>query len=665
MDFNRINDDNRAVDFKLEDDNADRVIIDTEDAEASSWQERHSQKIQRKNDIRARIQTAGANATDANKYFIPAKPKPTLKDESEKRVAVYARVSTQSEQQTSSIENQSLYYTKKIEETPNWTLQNIYSDEGKSGTSIAWRPAFQQMLEDARQKKMDMIICASVSRFARNVTDCLDQVSELKTMDPSHPIGVYFETENIYTLDPDSNQAFQIHAMLAAWESDNKSRRMILSYDQRISTGQYPVVDLLGYRHTKDGRLIVHPEEAKTVRFIFLSYLNGWSVNDIADTLTQKQRPTLTGRVDWTAGMVLSVMRNERRWGDLEARKTIVFDYKKKIIIKNNNERCSAYVPNHHEAIVSPEIAKAVRMRTSSKWCRNGVPDMIVIDKGALKGYVCVCPAWNGIDHDTYLQLSAAVYDDEELEKLDYICSVHNGEVNNNVLPFRLSDYHVAPGVFFLNNSMPSITVSKSSIKISRACHKRLDDCEFVDILYHPMRKSVVIRIGTDESDLRFRWKNSRGNYVNSISAKAFCKAIYENMNWREDCRFKFRGITKERDGEKIIMFSLDEPQILFDKNSEKQEMDSNDTAIPFVSYTKADGEEYDAGRSSYGYPIEWKENRVGMNFNLIQFKEKSQSKINAEDITANGIVVENPLIGHLPTRDELEAEIDEILMEM
>ena len=126
------------------------------------------------------------------------------------------------------------------------------------------REQFKEMLADAADKKMDLILCASVSRFARNVSDCIDQVRLLRTMNPSHPVGVYFETENIYTLDPDSDQSLQIHALLADWESANKSRRMILSYDQRICTGQYPVLDLLGLKHTKDGDLVIEPEGAKT-----------------------------------------------------------------------------------------------------------------------------------------------------------------------------------------------------------------------------------------------------------------------------------------------------------------------------------------------------------------------------------------------------------------
>ena len=102
------------------------------------------------------------------------------------------------------------------------------------------------MMRDAKDQKMDLIICASISRFARNFSDCMTQIAALKTMHPAHPIGVYFETENIYTLNPSSQYSLDIQALLADWESGNKSRRMILSYDQRIMTGQYPVADLMG-----------------------------------------------------------------------------------------------------------------------------------------------------------------------------------------------------------------------------------------------------------------------------------------------------------------------------------------------------------------------------------------------------------------------------------
>lgn len=246
----------------------------------------------------------------------------------------------------------------RIASNPHWEMQEIYSDEGKSGTSLRHRDEFNRMMLNAADKKMDLILCASVSRFARNMSDCLEQISLLKTMHPTHPVGVYFETENIYTLDANSEQSLHIHAMLADWESANKSCRMILSYDQRILTGQYPVADLLGYRHTKDGELIIQPEEAKTVRFIFFAYIIGYGYDEIADILTEKERPTLKGRTDWNAGMVKNIMSNERRWGDLEARKTI------------------AVVPCAEEESGTIEWA---RQKQDNSWCNKQItsPDFI------------------------------------------------------------------------------------------------------------------------------------------------------------------------------------------------------------------------------------------------------------------------------------------------
>ena len=277
----------------------------------ADWQSRHLESEKRKAEIRDRIhKQAEQGQKTAKDYFRPAKPTPSIYDSDLKRVAVYARVSTSSEEQISSIENQTLYYTKKIAETENWNLQDIYSDEGKSGTSLRKRDAFKRMMRDAKDQKMDLIICASISRFARNFSDCMTQIAALKTMHPAHPIGVYFETENIYTLNPSSQYSLDIQALLADWESGNKSRRMILSYDQRIMTGQYPVADLMGYRHTKDGQLVIEPEEAKTVRFIFLAFIYGYNCDQIAAVLTQKKRSTLRGKAIWGRSKRLLMMCN-------------------------------------------------------------------------------------------------------------------------------------------------------------------------------------------------------------------------------------------------------------------------------------------------------------------------------------------------------------------
>lgn len=286
-----------------------------------------------------------------------------------------------------------------------------------------------------------------------------------------------------------------IQALLADWESGNKSRRMILSYDQRIMTGQYPVADLMGYRHTKDGRLVIEPEEAKTVRFIFLAFIQGYNYDQIAAVLTQKKRSTLRGRQEWNGMMVANIMKNERRWGDLEARKSIVVDYKLGKVTKNNGNRCSAYVPEHHEAIVSPEIARAAHLvASSSKKC--GVQDIVVIRQGALKGFVGIHPNWSGINAESIRSLCLSTYLPEEVMKLNDIAEMRAGATLGKALQ---SEYLTVSGTCFINQSSPVMTVSKNGIRFSKACHTRLDDCEYVELLYDAEKNAVIISLEKDE----------------------------------------------------------------------------------------------------------------------------------------------------------------------
>lgn len=585
----------------------------------SSWNERHEEKENLRNKIRNRVRRANVN----NEYFIPALPAPTINDSGHKVVAVYARVSTSSTDQTSSIENQTQYYTKKIAENPDWELEQIYSDEGKSGTSMKHRDAFKQMMENAAKKKIDLILCASVSRFARNVADCMEKVRELKTMNPSHPVGVYFETENIYTLDPASEQAFAIHAILADWESANKSRRMILSYDQRICTGQYPVADLLGYRHTVDGDLIIQPEEAKTVRYVYLSYLCGNSLVNIANVLTEKQRPTLKGRTDWNPDMVWKLFTNERRWGDLEARKTIVIDYVNRTIVKNNRQRDSAYVPGHHEGIVSVEMARTAKLIHSFRNSTDaGIPELRVIHDGKLKGFVSIHPSWPGISGFAIESASEMAYSDEELQWL-------RDDMNLTAYPAHQNGCYKVPSLsMFLTNDRPMMTISRKKISWNNACFKQMDKPEKIEILFHPILKIILIRTTDTDNANGIQWKKNIG-FHQSIRAEQYCEAIYENMQWSSNDKYRIRGITRTAGSQKYMFFLLDDPIVIVDGES-----------------TVADGS---LGKTWYSYMRR-------------QILTDSLSDMTEDDINAFGNPVDDPITGHLPTREEMLAEIDYIL---
>ena len=199
-----------------------------------------------------------------------------------KRVGVYARVSTDDPRQTSSYELQKNHYEDVVKRHDNWVLVKIYADEGISGTSLQHRDAFLEMIADCKAGKLDMIITKTVARFARNVLDCIGYARELAAMQP--PIGIFFETENIYTLNSNSEMSLSFIATLAQEESHTKSEIMNASIEMRFRRGIFLTPPLLGYDNDEDGNLVINEEEAKTVRLIFFMYLYGYSSQKIANT---------------------------------------------------------------------------------------------------------------------------------------------------------------------------------------------------------------------------------------------------------------------------------------------------------------------------------------------------------------------------------------------
>lgn len=195
---------------------------------------------------------------------IPALPQIRLDDPDRmQRVAVYARVSTDDPNQTSSYELQKNHYQDVVNSHMNWVLVDIYADEGISGTSLKHRDAFIRMINDCKAGKIDLIITKSVSRFARNVVDCIKHVRELAALTP--PVAVLFETENIYTLNPNSEMSLSFISTLAQEESHTKSEIMNASIEMRFKRGIFLTPPLLGYDRDDDGNLVINEEETLPV----------------------------------------------------------------------------------------------------------------------------------------------------------------------------------------------------------------------------------------------------------------------------------------------------------------------------------------------------------------------------------------------------------------
>ena len=235
------------------------------------------------------------------------------------RVAAYCRVSTDDIDQVISIELQKNNYRDMIRANPKWKYAGTYVDDGFSGTNTEHRPAFNLMMKDAMAGKIDMIITKSVSRFARNLLDCIGWVRRLKEHEP--PIPVFFEQEHLNTLDNTSNIILFVLAMVAEEESHMKSEAMLLSLEWRFSRGRFLTPALLGYDRVEvpDGHggrkkvLSVNEDEARTVRLMYYMLLSGSSPAEIAATLTELSRETGLRKVVRPAQRALDRFRGEQR----------------------------------------------------------------------------------------------------------------------------------------------------------------------------------------------------------------------------------------------------------------------------------------------------------------------------------------------------------------
>ena len=269
------------------------------------------------------------------------------------RVAAYCRVSTEDEEQQTSYNTQMDYFRDKIMTNPHWIMAGVFADEGISATSTKKRTEFQKMLRKCKQGKIDLILTKSVSRFARNTLDCIGITRELKNLG----VAVYFEKENINTMESDSEFVLTILGSLAQAESESISKNVAWGKRQAMKSGKVSNFGkVYGYRLDENKIPHIVPEEAENVRRIFDWYLAGASVTTIVERLTSEGIPTSTSKNKWTESTIRSLLRNEKFCGDVIQQKTFVADVISKRIVKNNGQLPKYLIKNHHEPIISREI---------------------------------------------------------------------------------------------------------------------------------------------------------------------------------------------------------------------------------------------------------------------------------------------------------------------
>lgn len=325
---------------------------------------------------------------------IEAKPSILLSDKNgtvrKRRVAAYARVSTEQEEQQSSYETQVNFYTNYIKSNPDWDFVGIYADEGISGTNTKHREGFKRMVDDALAGKIDLILTKSISRFARNTVDSLVTIRKLK----EKGVEVYFEKENIYSMDSKGELMLTIMSSIAQEESRSISENVTWGRRKGMADGKVYMSYkfFLGYEKGEDGKPKINEEQAKTVRLIYSLFLKGMGYQEITNYLDNEHIPTPRNGKRWHVQTVISILTNEKYKGDALLQKTFAVDWLNKKRKVNNGELPQYYIEGSHPAIISPEVFDLVQSeianRKNQHKCSTGVltKRLICGDCGAYYG---------------------------------------------------------------------------------------------------------------------------------------------------------------------------------------------------------------------------------------------------------------------------------------
>ena len=530
---------------------------------------------QRKERIRRRIRAK----VDEDKYFYYPETvrTDTYKSDEYQRVAVYARVSTDDVNQTTSFELQRKYYEDFVKQHEKWELVKIYADEGISGTSLKHRDAFNEMIADAKAGKIDLIITKSVSRFARNVEDFLSSVRALAEHNP--PIGVFFQTEAIYSLQSESSVALTVQATMAENESRNKSRSMETSLRMRLDHGLPLTPKLLGFEHDENGKLIPNAETYRIPKLMFYMCLYGYSTQQIADKLTKLGKKSYLGNIKWTAPGVLQTLRNERYCGDVFTRKTFTRDVLSHRSVKNRGERPRSRYLDEHEAIISRDDFVAVQLLLNNSKYKNKslLPELEVISAGVLKGYVIINPRWGSFTDKDYLRASAAAYEGEEPEPEPAITvEAEEGD-------FDFSGYAIAQLDVIGGRYTTMLTLENGALCFNSECIRKMSSTPYIQLLVHPTKCMLAIRPASSEDRHAVRWfrRNCDGLFPRVIPAAAFSDTLFTLFNWDISHKYRLQGTHLKNGNEEAMFFSATDATVLIRKSLLERNVDEGDCFVP------------------------------------------------------------------------------------
>lgn len=476
------------------------------------------------------------------------------------KVCAYCRVSTGNIEQTSSFELQNNYYRDYIEKHENWTNVGIYADEGISATSMKHRDGFKRMIEDARRGKIDLIVTKSVSRFARNVVDCIDTIRMLKSLTP--PVRVYFESEGIDTADSSSDVMLNILAIFAQEESHKKSESLNWSVDNRYAVGNFLTLRLFGYKidSNKPDRYIIIEEEAEVVRLVYSMYVTGFSPTEIAETMTKLNYiSNIHGDRKWNSGVVNNIITNERRCGMIIARKTYTVDFTTHQKRKNVNQRNKYMLDDHHDGIVAKEIyEEALRIKEMRRHRNyNIIPSLSVVKEGALKGFVPVSVKYAGFTYENYKFASDFAFEKDKDGNVirDKIESIDKRKISS----FDLSGFEKVDSQLISRSGQPMCWFKQNQMYFNKACIDKMNKSNYVELLFEPTEKLLAIRSCLPNHEYAIKWVTTKDDKItpSTRSSSGISNILFKCMDWDPNDRYRMVGVRRTKDNKSVVLFDL------------------------------------------------------------------------------------------------------------
>ncbi|WP_378954241.1 recombinase family protein [Pelosinus sp. sgz500959] len=355
-----------------------------------------------------------------------------IKTITRKRVCAYARVSSESEAQGDSLENQTAYYKQLFESNPEYEFIGIFADRATTGTKEQ-RPEFQKMLALAREHKIDRILTKSISRFARNTMIVLEVVRELKSLG----VEIIFEKENISSFDGDGELLLTVLSSFAQEESKNISDNIKWRYKRNFEQGQVAIntTRFLGYDKDQYGDLVINRTQAEIVERIFNDCVNGKGAFVIAQELQNEGVPTITGS-KWHSSTILNILRNEKYKGDVKLQKTYSKDHLSKKKCINRGEVDSYYIEDNHSPIVTREVWDEAQSQIGSR-IRGNVDKMEYQNRYPLTGMLFCSKCGNTLRRRTWNSK-------HDCKKIVWQCSTYINEGKNSCLGTAIEDEVIA-----------------------------------------------------------------------------------------------------------------------------------------------------------------------------------------------------------------------------